>query len=150
MRWGPLVTMGALVFAIAGLFLVLSRVNLSAIQQPGRTEEYLRSKITRAVIRRRAAREEIPVGPADRETSMSLAAGKNVYDADCASCHGPDGRTPTATGRGMLPPAVALDSDRVQSYSDRFADSRASTFQPALGRRSFRTKAYANSVLSVA
>ena len=119
MRWGLLVAMGALVFAIAGLFALLSRVNLSAIQQPGRTEEYLRSKITRAVIRRRAAREEIPVGPADRETSMSLAAGKNVYDADCASCHGADGRTPTAAGRGMLPPAVALDSDNVQSYSDR-------------------------------
>jgi len=119
MRWGLLVIMGAIVFAIAGLVVLLSRVDMSAVQQPGHAEEYLRSKITRAVIRRRAAREDIPAGPADRETSMSLAAGKNVYDADCASCHGADGRTPTAAGRGMLPPAVALDSDNVQSYSDR-------------------------------
>jgi len=44
---GLLVAMGALVFAIAGLFARLSRANLSAIQQPGRAEEYLRSKITR-------------------------------------------------------------------------------------------------------
>jgi len=44
---GLLVAMGALVFAIAGLFARLSRPNLSAIQQPGRAEEYLRSKITR-------------------------------------------------------------------------------------------------------
>ena len=119
MRWAPLVAMGAVVFAIAGLFAVLSRVDLSAIQQPGRTAEYLRSKLTRAVIRRRASREEIPAGPADRETSMSLAAGKTLYDTDCASCHGPDGHTLTSAGRGMLPRSVALDSASVQSYSDR-------------------------------
>jgi mono/diheme cytochrome c family protein len=119
MRWAPLVAIGAVVFAIAGLFELLSRVDLSAIQQPGRTEEYLRSKLTRAVIRRRAAREEIPAGPADRETSMSIAAGKNLYDIDCASCHGPDAHSLTSVGRGMLPRAVALDSDGVQSYSDR-------------------------------
>src|SRR5438309_11235474 len=52
-------------FACCKQDLLLSRANLSAIQQPGRAEEYLRSKITRAVIRRRDAREEIPVGPAD-------------------------------------------------------------------------------------
>jgi mono/diheme cytochrome c family protein len=119
MRWAPLVAIGAVVFAVAGLVALLSRVDLSAIQQPGRTEEYLRSKLTRAVIRRRAAREEIPAGPADRETSMSIAAGKSLYDIDCASCHGPDGHSLTSAGRGMLPRAVALDSDSVQSYSDR-------------------------------
>jgi mono/diheme cytochrome c family protein len=119
MRWGLLVAIGAVVFAGAGLFALFSRVDLSAIQQPGRTGEYLRTKLTRAVIRRRAARENIPPGPADRETSMSLAAGKSIYDADCANCHGPAGHTPTSAGRGMLPRTVALDSDGVQSYSDR-------------------------------
>lgn len=119
MRWAPLVAMSAVVFAVAGFFALLSRVNLSAVQQPGRSAEYLRSKMTRAVIRRRAAREEIPAGPADRETSMSLAAGKDLYDTDCASCHGPDGHTLTSAGGGMLPRAVALDSGNVQSYSDR-------------------------------
>jgi mono/diheme cytochrome c family protein len=119
MRWAPLVAMGAVVFAIAGLVALLSRVDLSAIKQPGRTEEYLRSRLTRAVIRRRAAREVIPAGPADRETSMSIAAGKNLYDIDCASCHGPDGHSLTSVGRGMLPRSVVLDSHSVQSYSDR-------------------------------
>ena len=75
MRWGLLVAMFAVVFAIAGLYLLLSRVDLSAIQQPGHTGEYLRTRLTRAVIRRRAAREEIPLAPGDRETSMSIAAG---------------------------------------------------------------------------
>ena len=119
MRWGLLVAIGAVVFAVAGLFALSSRVDLSAIQQPGRTGEYLRTRLTRAVIRRRTARENIPPGPADRETSMSLAAGKSIYDADCANCHGPAGHTPTSAGRGMLPRTVALDSEGVQSYSDR-------------------------------
>lgn len=119
MRWGLLAAIGAVGFGIAALFALSLRVDLSAIQQPGRTGEYLRSKMTRAVIRRRAVREDIPPPPADRETSMSLATGKSVYDADCASCHGPDAHMPTAVGQGMLPRTVALDSPSVQSYSDR-------------------------------
>lgn len=119
MRWGLLVGIGAVVFGVAVLFALSSRVDLSAIQQPGRTGEYLRVELTRAVIRRRAAREDIPPGPPDRETNMSLAAGKSAYDADCAICHGPDGHTPTPAGRGMLPRAEALDSPSAQSYSDR-------------------------------
>jgi len=39
MRWGLLVAIGAVVFAGAGLFALSSRVDLSAIQQPGRTGE---------------------------------------------------------------------------------------------------------------
>lgn len=119
MRWGVLVGMFAIAFGIAGLFALSTRVDLSAVQQPGRTGEYLRSKLIRAVIRRRASRETIPPGPSDRETSMSLAAGKSVYQNDCASCHGMEGHTPTPVGSGMLPRSVSLDSAGVQSYSDR-------------------------------
>jgi len=119
MRWGLLVAIGAVVFAIAGLYVLLSRVDLSAIQQPGHAGEYLRTRLTRAVIRRRAAREEIPPAPGGRETSMSIAAGKNLYDMDCASCHGSDKNGPTPMGRGMLPRTAALDSANLQTYSDR-------------------------------
>lgn len=38
--------------------------------------------------------------------------------ASCASCHGSDGRSPTAVGRAMYPPAPALDSPHVQNYTD--------------------------------
>lgn len=119
MRWGVLVAIGAVAFGIAGIVALILAINLSAIRNSGRAEEYLRAKLTRAAVRRRAAREEIPAPPADRNTSMSLAAGKDLYDAACGSCHGDDGRTPTAIGRGMFPPAVPLDSADVQSYSDR-------------------------------
>jgi mono/diheme cytochrome c family protein len=119
MRWGLLVAMFAVVFAIAGFYALASRVDLSAIQQPGHTGEYLRTKLTRAVIRRRAAREEIPPPLPDHQTSMSIAAGKNLYDMDCASCHGSDEKGPTPVGRGMLPRTLGLDSAALQTYSDR-------------------------------
>jgi mono/diheme cytochrome c family protein len=119
MRWGLLVAMFAVVFAFAGFYALASRVDLSAIQQPGHTGEYLRTKLTRAVIRRRAAREEIPPPLPDHQTSMSIAAGKNLYDMDCASCHGSDEKGPTPVGRGMLPRTLGLDSAALQTYSDR-------------------------------
>lgn len=111
--------MFAVVFAIAGLYALASHLNLSATQQPGHTGEYLRTRLTRAVIRRRASREEIPLPPADRETSMSIATGKNLYDMHCAGCHGSDEDGPTPVGRGMLPRTVALDSTTLKTYSDR-------------------------------
>jgi len=118
MRWGPLVAWAAAAFAIAGLFSLLSRVDLNAVRPPGRAEEYIRTKFTRAIVRRRTARETIPFPPPDYQTSTSIAAGKNLYAADCASCHGPNGDL-TAAGRGMSPRAVPLDSATVQAYSER-------------------------------
>ena len=119
MRWGVLVTVGAVAFGIAGIIALILRIDMSAVQPPGRAEEYVRTKLTRAAVRRRAAREQIPPPPADRYTSMSLAEGKAVYDSHCASCHGPDRQTPTAIGRGMFPAALPLVTDSVESYSDR-------------------------------
>jgi mono/diheme cytochrome c family protein len=119
MRWAPLVAIGAVAFAVVAFFALLSRIDLNAVREPSRIEEYLRVKITRAVIKRRSAREVLPAPPADRETSMSIAAGKNLYITDCAGCHGAGEPSPTVVGRGMFPRAVDLDAANVQSYSDR-------------------------------
>jgi mono/diheme cytochrome c family protein len=119
MRWGPLVAWGAVAFAIAGLFSFLSRVDLNAVRPPGHAEEYIRTKFTRVIIRRRSARENIPFPPPDYQTSMSTVAGRYLSAADCASCHGQNGTDLTPAGRGMSPRAVALNSATVQAYSDR-------------------------------
>ena len=76
MRWGPLVAWGAVAFAIAGLFAFLSGVDLNAVRPPGHAEEYVRTKFTRVIVRRRTARENIPFPPPDYQTSISIAAGK--------------------------------------------------------------------------
>lgn len=119
MRWGPLVGWGAVAFAVAGLFWFLSGVDLNAVRPPGRTEEYIRRKLTRAIIRRRSARENIPFPPPDYQTSMSISAGRDLYAGDCASCHGPNGTDLPPAGRGMSPRAVALDSATIHAYSER-------------------------------
>jgi mono/diheme cytochrome c family protein len=119
MRWGSLVAWGAVAFAIAGLFWFLSRVDLNAVRPPGHAQEYIRARFTRVIVRRRSARENIPFPPPDYQTSTSIAAGKNLYTADCASCHGQNKTDVTPAGRGMSPRAVALDSSNLQAYSDR-------------------------------
>jgi mono/diheme cytochrome c family protein len=119
MRWAPLVAWGALVFAVVGLFEAFSHIDLNAVQPPGHAEEYLRSALTRAIVRRRFDRENIPPPPPDYQTSMSISAGRELFAADCSSCHGPNGNDPTAARRGMSPRAVAFDSAGVQRYSDR-------------------------------
>ena len=50
---------------------------------------------------------------------MSIAAGKNLYEMDCASCHGSDENKPTPVGRGMLPRSVALDSATLLEVTER-------------------------------
>ena len=119
MRWAPLVLIGAIAFAIAAFVSLLLQIDLLAVREPSRVEEYLRAKATRAVIKRRSAREAIPAPPLNYETSMSVAAGRNLYSMDCAGCHGEHEPSPTPVGRGMFPRAVDLDSPNVQAYSDR-------------------------------
>jgi cytochrome c553 len=119
MRWAPLVAWGAVVFAVVGLFEYVTRIELKAIQPPGHAEEWLRPSFTHWAIQRRTARENIPTPPPEFETSMSISAGRALYTADCASCHGSNENGPTAVGRGMWPSAVQLDSPTAQSFSDR-------------------------------
>jgi mono/diheme cytochrome c family protein len=40
------------------------------------------------------------------------------FRADCAECHGSDGRTPTEIGRAMSPRAPDLATPQVQAWSD--------------------------------
>lgn len=77
MRWGPLVAWGAVAFAAAGLFVLVSRIELNAARSSGHTEEYLRTKFIRVIVRRRSGHENIPFPSPDYHTSMSIAARKD-------------------------------------------------------------------------
>lgn len=54
-----------------------------------------------------------PTGPA-----ISAAKGKEIYNVQCAQCHGLDGKSQVDLGRNMYPPALDLSSQRVRSKSD--------------------------------
>jgi len=49
---------------------------------------------------------------------MSILEGEKIYLSECAVCHGPNGRMPSAIGRSMYPETSDLASPRVQAYSD--------------------------------
>jgi mono/diheme cytochrome c family protein len=102
-----------LVFVVAGV--AVSRFSLTALDEPGRAETYVATKAKRMLVSRDS--REVPQGPAS--TPASLAAGEKLYGAECASCHGLNGRTPTDNGRWMYPRAADLTSEQTQQYSNR-------------------------------
>lgn len=112
-RWVVIasVVLLAVVLAAVGV----SRFSLTALDEPGRAETYLATEVKHLLVSR-DSREVLP-GPAS--TAASIAAGEKLYGAECAMCHGLNGRTPTDNGRWMYPRAADLTSGQVQQYSDR-------------------------------
>ena len=97
---------------LAGL--VVSRVSLSALEEPGRPETYLATRGKRFLIGR--ASRDSPLEPA--ASPANIAEGEKLFGAECAMCHGLDGAKPTDTGRWMYPRAADLTSPNVQLYAD--------------------------------
>lgn len=64
----------------------------------------------------RSARGPLP--PAPPSTSKSVASGEMIFMGECGTCHGTDGRKPTALGRAMYPRTPSLDTGAVQQWSD--------------------------------
>lgn len=100
---------------VLGLWFALTQASLSALDEPGRAETYLARRAKRFLVGR-SAREG--VRPAPPNDAASLAAGRMLFGARCASCHGYDGRTPTDIGRAMYPRVLDLGSSEVQAWSD--------------------------------
>ena len=115
MRRAILVILAMLVLAAMGVSLFVSRFNLSAMNEPGRTESYLAANLKHIIVRK-STRREIPPLPAN--TQASISEGDKLYGVECAMCHGLDGHTPTDAGRWMYPRAADLVSPEVQRYSD--------------------------------
>ena len=100
---------------LVGVGVGVSQFSLTALDDPGRTETYLATKVKHMLVSRDS--RGVPQGPAS--TAASSAAGEKLYGAECAMCHGLNGRTPTDNGRWMYPRAADLTSQQVQQYSDR-------------------------------
>ena len=105
-----------LVLAVVLIMFALLRINVTAVQGPGRLETFVANRATRFFIHK-AGRQGIPTPPLD--TKASIASGAMSYGLDCNICHGTDGRAQTPLGRWMHPRAADLTSKQVQSYSDR-------------------------------
>jgi len=114
-RWVVIASL-ILLSLVAVVAVGISRLSLTALDEPGRAETYLATQAKRLLVAR-DSRSGVPLEPAS--TPASIAAGEKLYGGECASCHGLNGRTPTDAGRWMYPRAADLTSGQVQQYSDR-------------------------------
>jgi len=115
MRRGFLVAIIVFVVVFAAVLTAATQFRLSALQEPGRTEIYLATKVKHILVHKDS--RSVPLPPAT--TPASVAEGRKLYGAECAVCHGLDGRTATDAGRWMYPRAANLASPDVQAYSDQ-------------------------------
>jgi len=76
-------------------------------------EGYLATQAKRALVRRAAKGITVPA-----QSGQSVRLGRMQYVAQCAACHGQDGRTPSDIGRAMYPRASDLGSPQVQAWTD--------------------------------
>jgi mono/diheme cytochrome c family protein len=104
------------VLAMVLIGIEVMRLNLTALQEPGRAETRLANLSKRFFIYR-ASRQGIPPRPQD--TKASIERGASHYGLDCGVCHADDGRAQRPPGQWMYPRASDLTSKRVQSYSDQ-------------------------------
>lgn len=105
-----------IVLAIIVAAIGMTRISVSALPEPGPFETSMATKAKEWYISR-AARGPLPSAPADNPASITV--GSALFGMDCASCHGQDGRTPTAIGKSMYPRVLDLSSPEVQGMSDR-------------------------------
>ena len=114
-RW-ILVVLIALALAVVVVIVGFTQIRLDALQEPGHVETFLATQVKHLLVRR-SSREGIP--PAPTNLQASIEEGDKLYAIDCSMCNGPDGHTPTDSGRWMYPRASDLTSPAVQRYSDR-------------------------------
>ncbi|MGH9734518.1 MAG: c-type cytochrome [Candidatus Acidiferrales bacterium] len=116
MRRITLTVIAIVVVVVAVGFLCLTHLRISSLQDPGDFETSLATRAKHFLIERKS-RAGIPPPPADERSSVE--EGDKLFGAECAACHGLDGKSPTDAGRWMYPRAANLVSPQVQKYSDR-------------------------------
>ena len=115
-RRGLIIAGSVVALLIGGALIFAFTFNLSALETPGENETWLATKAKRWLVAR-ATRAE-PPPPAPEWSQLSVGSGRMQYGGSCASCHGPNGHTPTKLGLSMYPPVPGLGSPQVQDYTD--------------------------------
>jgi mono/diheme cytochrome c family protein len=113
-RWMLLLVVAAVM--LAGLAFLLTHADISALAQPGPLESLIAGGIRSQLIGRAA--RTVPE-PAVENNPTNISKGEDLYDMDCASCHGEKGRNPTPLGKSLYPRAADLGSLDVQKMSGR-------------------------------
>ena len=112
--WLTIIILLALII-IAVVYLIF-HASISAVSGPGPTETSIAGTV-RGWYVSRGARSIL--SPSIPNNAANVSAGSGLYSMECASCHGPDGRTPTPIGRAMHPRVPSLSSAGVQNLSDK-------------------------------
>ncbi len=114
-RWrNPLMVFIGTAVVVALLFLGLIEHGFRATDEPTRLEKLLARDVRDLAIPRAARRERNPLEP----SSQNLQAGRELFLARCANCHGIDGRGVTPVGRNLYQRVPDLLSEKSQSLTD--------------------------------
>ena len=103
-----------LVCATTLLAYVIFWSGLRANAEPTRLEAVVARTVRNWAIPRRDRRLTSPIPP----TADNLQAGRDEFRAQCASCHGYDGRGLTRVGRNLHPRTPNLTTAPTQELSD--------------------------------
>ena len=105
-RWILVVLIGLALAAVV-VIVGFTQIKLDALQEPGHLETAFATGAKHLLVGW-SSREGIP--PAPTNLQASVEAGEKLYATDCSMCHGPDGHTPTDSGRWMYPRTSDLTS----------------------------------------
>ncbi len=100
---------GAALLALVALGLAYRYVaagGMNARQAPSTVEAFIARKLVQWGIPRDARDRKNPLST--RAGSADVEAGRGLYERNCQSCHGVDGRGSTAAGSGLYPPPLDL------------------------------------------
>lgn len=92
---------------------VLLLASCSAHRKPTTAETKLANMVKEVIIPIEAGKVKNPIAATDQ----SIQKGKQVFNQNCALCHGADGHAATPLGLAMYPPAMDLTSPHVQQWS---------------------------------
>lgn len=109
------VVVAILVLIAVGAAIFLATFNLSALPEPGRFETRMANMGKHWMVSRAAAGSHATI---PGTSTKSVIGGEMTFGDQCAMCHGNDGRSPTAIGKGLYPRALDLGSPEVQQWSD--------------------------------